>query len=226
MRERIATGEWQPGQQLPPENVLAAEFGVGRATMRGALLMLTQDGLIHRQQGVGSFVSESSAPMVAGLERLEAFTETMRQAGLEVEERILSMTPVFIDDDICRELDYPLGTPGLQVTTLRLGNQEPVIWSVETVPLHHVDGVDFRALRQQQSILEIFDKHCGKPIRSAYLRLEAIPADAEVAACLQVEPGSPLLSLAGIGFGDRGRPIYHSRNLVRTDRYYFTVLRR
>lgn len=56
LRSAILTGTHQPGDLLPPERDLAAQFGVDRHTLRSALSELEQLGLIQRRQGSGSRV--------------------------------------------------------------------------------------------------------------------------------------------------------------------------
>jgi len=58
--ERIDGGIYSPGSQVSPENQLAAEFDVSRATVRTAMSVLAGRGLVTRQQGVGTFVSHLS----------------------------------------------------------------------------------------------------------------------------------------------------------------------
>lgn len=55
-RRRIETGYWHVGQQIPTVDALAAEFCVARATIRQALTILEQDGLIERFRAKGTFV--------------------------------------------------------------------------------------------------------------------------------------------------------------------------
>ncbi len=55
--EHIAGGAWQPGQRLPAERDLAAEFGVSRPSLREALGALQMLGLIETQHGSGSRVA-------------------------------------------------------------------------------------------------------------------------------------------------------------------------
>ena len=57
MRRRLTGGEWEPGDQIPPLTALAAEFGVANVTVRQAIAILEDEGLVHRQQGRGTFVS-------------------------------------------------------------------------------------------------------------------------------------------------------------------------
>lgn len=57
--QRIARGVYKPGEQLPGENQLASELNVSRGTLRQALLVLQEEGLIINRQGKGNFVSKS-----------------------------------------------------------------------------------------------------------------------------------------------------------------------
>lgn len=55
-RRRIETGQWKVGEQIPTVDVLAAETGVARATLRQALGILEQEQLIERMRAKGTFV--------------------------------------------------------------------------------------------------------------------------------------------------------------------------
>jgi GntR family histidine utilization transcriptional repressor len=67
IRRRILSGDWPEGFRLPSENRLLAEFAVSRMTVHRALRELTEEGLLTRAQGVGTFVAER----LPGMEILE-----------------------------------------------------------------------------------------------------------------------------------------------------------
>jgi len=67
---RLTEGVYRPGEQLPSESDLAEELEVSRGTLRQALLLLQEDGLIINHQGKGSFVLEKSLQLNPGIERL------------------------------------------------------------------------------------------------------------------------------------------------------------
>src|SRR5262245_19852481 len=56
--ERIRSGAWKPGQLIPSEFEIAAEFGVSQGTARKAIGALAAERLVMRQQGRGTFVVE------------------------------------------------------------------------------------------------------------------------------------------------------------------------
>lgn len=58
MRQRIRGGVWPAHGQIPTIEALMAEFGASRVTVRQALELLEREGLIDRQRGRGTFVTE------------------------------------------------------------------------------------------------------------------------------------------------------------------------
>ena len=58
LKSAIQSGKIAPGERLPSENQLAAEYGLSRHTVRKALNMLAGEGYIVTEQGRGTFCSE------------------------------------------------------------------------------------------------------------------------------------------------------------------------
>jgi GntR family transcriptional regulator len=65
----IKEGHFKRGQKLPGEHTLANQFGVSRGTLRQALLILQEDGIIYNYQGKGNFVSQNKKMFGIGLEK-------------------------------------------------------------------------------------------------------------------------------------------------------------
>ncbi len=61
-RQRIRSGTWAAGVQLPTLDELEREFGVARVTLRQALSLLESEGMIWRKRGRGTFVSDTGGP--------------------------------------------------------------------------------------------------------------------------------------------------------------------
>lgn len=60
IQEQISLGHYKLHEQLPIEPELMKSFGVGRSTIREAIKLLTNAGLLRVQQGVGTFVENST----------------------------------------------------------------------------------------------------------------------------------------------------------------------
>ncbi|WP_263769223.1 FadR/GntR family transcriptional regulator [Propionivibrio soli] len=58
----IEAGEYKPGERLPPERLLAAQFSVSRPSVREALIALEVEGWVDIRGGTGVFVAERSDP--------------------------------------------------------------------------------------------------------------------------------------------------------------------
>lgn len=88
LRRRISRGEWQPGDRLPALDVLVKEFGVGRITVRHALDLLADEGLIarHRDRRGSSVIRQP-------LDR-RWFTLTLNLAELETHSAAISVSEI------------------------------------------------------------------------------------------------------------------------------------
>ena len=60
IRQRIAVGDYQPGDELPSIRALAASLRISVITVKRAYLELERDGVIVTRQGKGSFVADSA----------------------------------------------------------------------------------------------------------------------------------------------------------------------
>jgi GntR family transcriptional regulator len=72
LRGQIGAGALEPGQRLPSEPDLAAEYGASRNTVRLAIALLINQGLVVSRQGLGTFVVEPARPFTALLSRIPA----------------------------------------------------------------------------------------------------------------------------------------------------------
>lgn len=119
LRQRVIAGEWPPGTALPAETRLAAEHAVALGTLRRALALLAEQGLIERRHGKGTFVRSGlmGAPMLR-------FFRFGGRDGEVPQSRILACQTVAASPEVARRLDLGRGDPVLHLQRLRsLGGQ-------------------------------------------------------------------------------------------------------
>ena len=90
LRDRISTGRWPAGHPLPAQRDLAAEFGVSVMTLRQALQLLADDGLIHTRHGSGTYVAQRYAH---DLGHLRSFASDLAGQGARISTRLLAAGP-------------------------------------------------------------------------------------------------------------------------------------
>jgi GntR family histidine utilization transcriptional repressor len=104
IQQHIASGEWLAGQKLPSENELVGALEVSRMTINRALSELTQEGLIKRVHGLGSFVAER--PRHASLIELQDIALEVTQDGKQHRSWILHQATITADAHIAAQLEF------------------------------------------------------------------------------------------------------------------------
>ena len=87
LRQEIAAGHFQPGGKLPSEAALEQRFAVSRVTVRLALKHLTEQGIVERKQGKGTYISGKK--VAHGINVMRSFHESLKQQGLNATMRLL-----------------------------------------------------------------------------------------------------------------------------------------
>jgi GntR family transcriptional regulator len=216
LHSNIVTGEWQPGDMIPPESELIEHYQVSRTTVRQVLDLLANEGLINRQRGRGTFVTHPTIDQ--GLSRIVSFTEDMRQRGLRPGTRVLVSDLIQAPSDIAAHLQVDPGEELAHLQRLRLANDEPM--SIEESYLVHrycpgVLGQDYAA----NPLRETLERDYGIRLVRARQTIRATRADPRLASLLQVEAQSPLLYIERVSYAPQDLPVEFLRFYHQGDRY-------
>ena len=79
IRASIATGELEPGAQLPTVRQLAVDLSVNANTVAKVYAQLERDGILETRRGVGTFVRESPSPQAARAHRERELRELIQR---------------------------------------------------------------------------------------------------------------------------------------------------
>ncbi len=198
LRRRIETGDWQPGQQIPPEPVLMRQFGVSRGTVRQAIDALVRHGFVQRQQGRGTFVSRT--PLAAGLGDFFHFLEDLRRRGFDVDLRLIQRRVGPADASAARLLDLAVGTPLVMIRRLVLLDGEP--FRLDDYYLSHARfGSLLEDDMETNYISVLLENRYGIRLSRQQKWLEPIALAEEEAQHLNVPPGEPALLIESLAHG-------------------------
>lgn len=212
LRQQIHTGTYADG--LPTENELAEEFFVSRNTIREALGVLKNEGLIDRGPKVGTHVAQRKYEH--GLDTLLGLKETFKHLG-EVRNEVRAAMPVAAPPAVARRLQLEPGEQVVFVERLRYLGDLPL--SLDLTYLS--PDIGMRILDhplETNDLFALIEQVSGHRLGMASLALEAIPADAHSAATLQVPEGAALLMLERLTSLDDGRPVDLEYIRMRGDR--------
>jgi GntR family transcriptional regulator len=217
LRERIAT--LRPGERLPSDAELCAEFGVSRMTARNAMHRLADDGLVRREPGRGSFVAKPAAHRRAN--RLMTFTQEMRRAGRVPSSRVLTRVVRPSSASESTLLGVPVRQPVVHLRRLRLADGQPIALE-SAVLLHACAEAVMNADLARGSLHETLSR-AGFVLSRGTGTIAAASATAEEARLLGMRTGDPLLVEHRVICDDEGRAIETTVSAYPADRYALEV---
>ena len=220
LRNRIYGGEVRPGELVPGEQDLAAEFHVSRITAKRALNELAEAGLVVRERGRGTrVIKRPPAPAVTA--SIEGWLENISLMGIATEAHVLDFGYVAASEDIAHALDIELGTEVQHAVRVRSLDSAPMSYLVTYVPADigrqfDRDDLNTRPLLQLLVL-------AGVDVASARQTISATIADAEVASALSIHAGAPLIEVRRVVRDGSDRPVEYIRVLYRPDVYRFEM---
>jgi GntR family transcriptional regulator len=187
------------GLKLPPEGELAAQLGVSRATLRGALRSLEDQGLITRRRGIGTLINSHAARSSVSLSRVVGFHQLIRESGYQSEMAWTRVTEAPASAELAARVNCSEGAPIFRVERLLLADAVPAIHIVEHIPHDEVTRA-FTADEFPNSIFEFADDYCRYRIDQTILEIGAMTAQDELATILSVPEGAALLELVELHY--------------------------
>ncbi|MBX7553238.1 GntR family transcriptional regulator [Streptomyces sp. NPDC004232] len=219
LRRAIADGVFPPGSRLPSEHVLAQEYGVSRNTVRRALEVLREDGLMASQQGARRTVL--ALPRLQSFGELRSFSRWARSIGEVPSGRVDVLERRPADLAQAHALGLEPGDPVVHLVRVRLLTGVPVM--IERTAYPERVGTLFAFVDlERESICERLEEH-GIVFAHAEHTIDAVNADAEDARLLEIPAGIALLRERRRSTDHQGRPLEWSQDRYLGDAVAFTV---
>lgn len=224
IKQRIRDGDFE-GDRIPSETELAQELGVSRTTIRDALSRLENEGVVYRKQGSGTYVNPPGLQIKTRLEEIWSYEAVLEAHGYTPSTRILDLSVDPAGPDVAHDLGIGPADNLVSVRKLFLEDAAPVILVINQVPAALLSG-DYDPEDWQMPIYQFLWRH-GRQRLSYYLS-EIVPAVASpsLAATLNIQEGTPLISFAEIGYNDDNEPILKACSYLRDDLLRLRLIRR
>ncbi len=204
--DNIHSGKWQAGEAISTEMALAEEFGVSRMTVNRALKELSEERVLERRQGSGTFVAQQQFNHT--FVEVRNIAQDLRSANRNYQAQVVSkrvITTSMLDDELRRK--FAIDSAAISGARSAADSSAAVLYEVKII--HFADGlpiqfeerwVDAQKLpefiEQDFSIINTSEYLIAKsPLERGSYTIRALAAPDEIAALLQIAPQSPTLVL-------------------------------
>lgn len=219
----IESNYFKLGEKLPSENTLAKELGVSRPSLRQALLILQEDGIIHNIQGKGNFLVKAKKNIDIGLEKLCNAIKTFNNEDYE---------------DISIDVKYEMPTKWVQ-SVLQIKNNtlvavfirrykiksEYACFNISIIPYDILSFYDID-MENSRGLLSLLDERLYEDVASAKTGIKLTIAGEFVAEKLDIPEEMMLILLEETMFKESGEPFVLSKSYFRPEYYDFHINRR
>ncbi|WP_248927917.1 GntR family transcriptional regulator [Paenibacillus hamazuiensis] len=220
IQEDINRGTYKAGQQLPPESELCETYGVSRITARRAISDLVEEGVLHRQQGKGTFVKETKVKRE--LISVGGFSELTVESGKKPSSQILSTAIIPADERLAETFELPEGDPLLKLHRILYIDNEPLFIETSHYPLRHLPDLE-KHIGESPSTYDILKKKYNVKLTRSLKTLEVIFASEYEAGIFHCDRGTPLFAIEKRSYDEAGRPIHLSNSVTLTSKVIFTI---
>ena len=204
LEQRIYNGDWPVGSILPAEADLCKEFRSSRHTLRHALQILENNGLIYRRQGAPT--------QVVSRQRSRRFTQSYNSPNdiLSYSRNTYRFNLVEeyleLDDELSQIVGAPIGSSWYHIGGIRKRQQsEEVIACTDIYILPQFASLTSDPEHAQVMVYEQIEQKYGSRIGRAEVDLYASPASSDIAQKLNLQPHDPCLVIIRRYFDDQDK---------------------
>ncbi|MCU0569843.1 MAG: phosphonate metabolism transcriptional regulator PhnF [Oculatellaceae cyanobacterium Prado106] len=215
LRHNIEQSVYPVGGQLPTEAELSTRFGVNRHTLRRAIEVLRNEGLVRVDRGRGSFVA--AAPIAYTIGKKVRYTDTLKAQGFKPTIQNLRVVDIPADQAIAQKLAIALGESVILLERLSFADEIPI-----SVASSHFPAALFPNLIEHCSSYHSVSKmlqqeyNCDHIRRSTRISARCVqPRDARL---LGLAFNAPILLSESINVDQQGRIIEYGLTRFRGDR--------
>lgn len=219
LAEQITGGELEPGAQLPTENELSARFSVNRHTLRRAISILSDIGLVNVEHGRGTFVTNGA--MNYPVQKEMSFTDIIAKSSLLPESEFLRSARVPAKGLLAEDLGIEVGTECVMIEMLRFASKVPIsISSHFFVAERFPDLAD--VMKENASLAKSL-RACGvKGYHRKLTRISCRSSSEEETRLLRQPPTRPVLIAEVLNVDENDVPVEHAIIRSASERLKFS----
>jgi len=219
--QRIAAGEWAPGEAIHTEAELSVAYEVSTGTLRKAIDLLVAEGVLTRSQGKGTFVRRPRFD--SSLFRFFRF-KSANGEPVHPTARILNRSVAIPDDGVRQALQLGARSKVIRLSRLRLVDSRPVLSEEIWLPRDGFESLESLAIEDFGDLLyPLYERVCKQVVATARETLRVEQADKAVAKTLGMTLGHPAIRVNRVAFNFAGKPVECRSTVGAADGFQYEI---
>ena len=219
LRQSMISGILRPGDQLPSEAQLCEHYGVSPMTVRRAINVLVDQGVVVAEQGRGTFVKPiAMSEATFGLKNLRDLLNDTEHTTVNV----LEASIVRADERVARKLEIPLGQRTVYIRRILRTDNLPALYHREYLVYDPTRPI-VEAELEVTALQRLFSGTGETILKHGEINLEATLLNEEEARLLQVEQPRAAFCFEHLFYDFDDRPISWGWFIGRNDLLRFTT---
>lgn len=219
IKKKIQDGTYPVSELLPTEPELEKIYKVSRTTIRSAMEMLQEEGLVEIKQGRGTRVLDCRT--IQDLNKVTSVTESLRKRGFDVQTKSMYIDTIYAGEKLGKELDRLPGERLARIQRIQLINKKPIAIMKNYIPNELVPAIE-QFTGKFSGLYQFLEEQYHLEIHSASDKIYAKSADFAESEMLNVPPGTALLCIRRICF-QNDEPICVDDVCILGDQYELAI---
>ncbi|MBS4536647.1 GntR family transcriptional regulator [Clostridium sp. D2Q-14] len=225
LRNNIYAEEWGKGEKIPSENQIMLDLDVSRGTVKKAVSLIVEEGLLQQIQGKGTYVTEGNISYPLG-KGLLSFAESLESQQLAYETKVITSELRKATKEIASKLGLTLGDEYLYLKRIRYVEGEKVMLIENRLNSKLCPGIEQNDFNHE-SLFKAIERASGRKIAYSESRYAARVVGEKRAKVLEVPEDSPVLHLEQLVYLENDTPIEFGNVWLKANKYYLgTILQR
>ncbi len=203
IREKILIGEYKYGQKLPYERILCVSYNCNKETMKRALSILVDEGLIVRRRGSGTFVKDYDAQEAhKDFETVHQNSFSKRHGIENVQTEVISFNVVHASKEVSDRLQVNEGDFVYHLIRIRSLHNVPKTVEITYMPLSIFPNLT--ASDVSGSLYSYIDEKMGLKVQSGHKLITSLLSTPLEQEYLNVAKGYPVIQIEQVAYLDSG----------------------
>ena len=213
LRRRLVGGEFE--EHFPTDEELTRDYDVSRHTVREAVRRLASDGLLVRQRGRGTSLTQPI--LEQPLHSLYSLASSIRSQGIEERSEVRAVAHTTAPAEVARELGVAVDSAVVFLERLRFAGAEPIAWDRSWLPAPLAD-VLLKVDLTHGSVYEVLATHGAVRVTGGWERIRPLVPSAQERELLGLGEGVAAFAIERLVLAGE-TPVEWRRSLIRGDRY-------